>query len=82
MSWRARAAVVIDRVQGRDRLSDALPVLIGLHDELGYAGALDRCDGGDLGALIEQHQLFELDVADLASLSPNSGSAAASAISQ
>ena len=29
-------------------------------------GASDLRDGGDIGVLIEQHQLLELDVADLA----------------
>ena len=59
------AAVVVDGRQCRHRLPDALPVLIGLHHELGDTGALDRCDGGDFGVLVEQQQLFEPDVAHL-----------------
>ncbi len=59
-----RPTLVIGRPQGRDRLTDPLAILVGLYGELGHARTLDRRHGGDLGAVVEQHQLLELDVGD------------------
>ena len=59
-------SVVVDSGQCRHGLADALAVLFGLHSELCQSGASDGRDGCDIGVLIEQHQLFELDVSDLA----------------
>ena len=48
-----RTSVVVDRGQRRHHLSDSLAVLLGLHCELRHGGAPDRCDGRDVGVLIE-----------------------------
>ena len=61
-----RVTVVIGCGQCRRRMSDPLSILFGFYCELGHSGARDRCDARDVGALIEQHQLFKPDVADFA----------------
>ena len=62
---RRGVAVVVGCRQGRHRVADALPVQVRLRGELRCTCWTDRRGGGDSGALVEEHQLFEPDVAHL-----------------